>query len=396
MLEQVLIWVFWISVAVGCYVYFIYPLILAALAAILGRQDKFPDLSDDDLPSVALMIPCYNEERDIEAKLLNSMELDYPKDRLRIIVLNDGSSDSTVEIARRFFMSHPEAYITLLDYKENRGKSAALYQGISWLKENHPEIEVLALTDANAMWAKDALRKIIAPFSDPKVGSASGLLRYTVREDDPAGRMEGLYWRYETFLKRMSSRLGTLPGANGSIFALRLSAYHPLSKTRGDDYELPVMGIINGYKAILVEDADSREAPSPSFSSEYRRKLRITGQMIPSGLMLFWKALGRGRILIAFQLLSHKLLRYSIPFFQILLLVSSLLLWDAALFYRFAFIAQALFYTLAFTGYMIERAGSRPPRAFQIPLYFTMVNIASLMSIIRVTAGREIRWERNR
>jgi cellulose synthase/poly-beta-1,6-N-acetylglucosamine synthase-like glycosyltransferase len=395
--ELIIIWVFWISFALGFYVYFIYPLLLGIIAAVLGKRNQFSGFeSDKDLPPVALIIACFNEEKEILKKLENILEIDYPPDKLQVVVLNDGSVDSTSELTASFIKIHPGSAIKLLDFPENRGKSRILVDGVAWIRENRPETKILAFTDANAHWKASALKKIINPFSNPEIGSVSGLLKYVNAGNGSAGQMEGLYWKYETFIKKLSSRLGTLPGANGSIFAVRLNAYFPLTMDRGDDFELPVMAIINGYRSILVEDAESFEPPSSDFSAEYRRKMRITGQMLPSTTILWWKAVTKGRALIAFQLFSHKLLRYFMPFYQIFLLLTAGLLWFEAPFYAIIFVLQILFYFFAAFGFLIEKSGSRPPKFLQIPLYFTMVNLASLMSIFRIALGRKIRWERNR
>jgi cellulose synthase/poly-beta-1,6-N-acetylglucosamine synthase-like glycosyltransferase len=322
--------------------------------------------------------------------------LDYPTDRLLILVLNDGSHDRTAAIASEVAASSHGPKIEVLDFDENRGKCATLFRGVDWLRRNRPDVGILAFTDANAMWMPDALKKIVAPFADPKVGSVSGLLRYSNPDGTPSGDMEGLYWRYEAAIKRMSSRLGSLPGANGSIFALRLDVYDPISETRGDDLELPVQAVIKGYRSILVGDAVSIEPPSPDFLTEYRRKLRITATMIPSAGLLFRRSLAKGRGLIAFQLFSHKLLRYLVPFLQIALLLSAGLLWNYSLFYRIAFGLQVFFYLLAAIGFALERLGSRPPKPLQVPLYFTMVNLASLVGLFRAAAGQPVVWERNR
>ncbi len=397
MYELVLKWIFWISIAVGAYVYFIYPLLLALIARLAGPWYRVrPEKSDEELPSVTLLIACFNEEAVIEGKLINALELDYPHDRFRILVLNDGSMDGTSKAVNIFIAANPDVPVHFLDFNENAGKSATLVKGVEWLRGNHPDVEIIAFTDANAMWTTDALRKIVVPFSDPKIGSVSGLLTYYDPENAAAGRMEGLYWKYETFLKRQASRLGALPGANGSIFAMRIEAYKPLTDTRGDDFELPVMAMIDGYKSILVEEAESREAPSTDFLSEYRRKVRITGQMIPSAFLLHWKALLRGRLLLAFELFSHKILRYLIPFFQITLLLSNILLAGYGIFYLVLLVIHIAFYLLAGLGFVMERTGKHPPKIFQIPLYFTMVNIASLVSIIRCATGQKVHWERNR
>ncbi len=389
-------WVFWVSIGLGVYVYFIYPAILALLAALIRRTPPRESDRVQDLPITALLIACYNEEKEVQKRLENALALDYPHDRFRILVLSDGSEDRTIELARDLAEVTPDRTIEILDFPDNRGKSATLLRGVTWLKEHWPDVEILAFTDANTHWAVDALTKLVAPFADREVGSVSGLLRYIIPEGSGAGNMEDLYWQYEAHIKRLCSRLGTLPGACGSIYTMRINAYEPLTESRGDDFELPVQAMLNGYRSILVEDAKAFEPPSPDFLTEYRRKLRITGQMIPSAVMLFGRAIARRRILIAFQLLSHKLLRYLVPFYQILLLASSGLMWDVALFYRITFLIQIVFYALAGLGFILERSGSKPAKLLHIPLYFTMVNFASLVSIFRVAAGRKVHWERNR
>lgn len=395
--DLILIWVFWIAFALGFYVYFIYPAVLGVLAAVFGKRNQFSGYENDsEFPSIALMIACFNEEKEIVRKLENTLGIDYPKNKIEIVVLNDGSGDSTARITQDFIDRHPGPNISLLDFSENRGKSRTLFDGVEWIRKNHPEVQILVFTDANAHWEMDALKKLINPFSDPQVGSVSGLLRYTNPGNGSAGQMEGLYWKYETCIKRLSSTLGTLPGANGSIFAIRLEAYKPLSPDRGDDYELPVMAITSGYRSILEESAKSYEPPSDDFTAEYRRKMRITGQMLPSTTMLWWKAVMNGRGLIAYQLFSHKLMRYFVPFYQIFLLLSAGFLWFHSPFYATVFVLQLAFYILATFGFLFEKSGNHPPKFFSIPLYFTMVNIASLMSIIRITLGHKIHWERNR
>jgi cellulose synthase/poly-beta-1,6-N-acetylglucosamine synthase-like glycosyltransferase len=397
MADTVLIWIFWISLALGIYVYFIYPVILWTLAAIFGREVRIEEpASDENLPRVGLLIACYNEEDEIEKKLENAAQLEYPSDRLLVVVLNDGSKDKTADVARKYAESHDRPRIEVLDFDVNRGKSSAISHGVEWLKENHPDVEIIAFSDANARLESDALRVLMLPFSDPKIGSTSGLVRFEIPGDIPSGHMEDMYWKYETMLKRLSSRLGSLPGGIGSIFAVRLEAYHPISEKRGDDFELPVQAIIDGWRAVLIEESRSYEAPSYDFITEYRRKLRITGQMIPSALILWWRAMINGRHLMAFQLFSHKLLRYLVPFYQILLVLTSALLWNVSPFYRVVFLVQVVFYALAVLGYVVERAGTKPPKILHIPLYFTMVNMASFVSIIRAATGQQVRWERNR
>jgi cellulose synthase/poly-beta-1,6-N-acetylglucosamine synthase-like glycosyltransferase len=394
-MESLLVAIFWISFGLGVYVYLAYPVILTILAS-MARPRKAAFHDDSELPRVALLIACYNEEKEIGARLLNTLLLDYPRGRLSVFVLNDGSKDRTIEEARKVADARPEGYFQILDFTENRGKCATLLRGVNWIKENRPDVEVLAFSDANSEWQPDSLKKLVAPYADPTVGASSGRFVYVDPSGSPIGNMEGLYWKYEKYLKRLSSRLGSLPMADGAIFSIRLDAYEPLSETRGDDFELPVQAIIKGYRSVAVEDAISKEPPSPSFLVEYRRKLRIIGHMIPSSVVLFARALRKGRMLLAFQLLSHKLLRYLVPFYQIALLLSNGFLWNYSQFFRVTFVVQILFYLLAGAGFLLERNGRRPPKPLQIPFYFTMVNFASMVSIFRLAVGAPIRWERNR
>jgi len=393
MFESVLIWVFWISLLLGVYVYFIYPLILFLLSAIFGKN---PSTEYTIAPRTVLLIACYNEAGEIEKRLANLLSLDFPFEKLKILVLSDGSSDATVQIARDFALAHPEVPVTVLDFKENRGKCSTLLRGVNWVKENWPETEILAFTDANSHWRPDSLKKLLAPFADEKVGSVAGLFVYDNPDKLVSGEMEGLYWKYETLIKRLSGRLGTLPGGAGAIFALRLMAYEPLSEFRGDDFELPVMAIIKGFRSVFIEDALSFEPPSPDLMTEFRRKKRIVGIMVPSGFALFGKALFKGRSLLAFQLLSHKILRWLVPFFMIAILLCSALLWNTGLTWQIAFIVQIVFYILALAGWVFENNGKITPKVFRLPFYFTMVNFAGLIGFLQAIGGKPVKWERNR
>ncbi|MFH1675953.1 MAG: glycosyltransferase, partial [bacterium] len=190
MFASVLIWVFWIALLLGVYVYFIYPLILLILSVIFGKN---PSAETSLSQRTVILIACYNEAVEIQKRLSNILTFDYPLDRLKVLVLSDGSTDSTVPTAREFALTHAEIPIEVLDFKENKGKCSTLLRGVNWVKENWPETEILAFTDANSHWKPNSLKKLIAPFADMKVGSVSGLFVYDNPDNLVSGEMEGLY-----------------------------------------------------------------------------------------------------------------------------------------------------------------------------------------------------------
>lgn len=395
-MDAILILLFWLSLFLGFYVYFLYPCVLFFLRIFLRANHKLQGHIDNFYPQVAILIACYNEEKVIAERLKNLFQLDYPAERFRVLVLNDGSQDSTYKVASETANSQNKIQIQILDFPYNQGKSPLLAKGVEWIKANWPDTEILAFTDANTIWAPESLSNLVKAFTDPEVGSVSGQLKYLVADSSPSGKMEGLYWKYEFLIKKLSSRLGNLPGAVGGMYAIRIELYKALSETQGDDFELPIMVILQGYKSIMREDAICWEPPSPSFGVEYRRKIRIVSRKLPSAIKLFNIALRRRKIIIAFELLSHKILRYSVPIYQIVLLMSSLLLWNYSVFYAWALVLQVIFYLFAATGYIIEKSGGKPSKPFQIPLYFTMVNLASLVSMYNIITKKPVVWARNR
>ncbi len=372
---------FWSLCGLIAYAYVGYPLLIWALSRVLGRRRR-PD--DSHQPAVSLLIPAYNEERVIAAKLENALAQDYPAERLEIIVASE-STDGTDEIARRY----AGRGIRLFSSPARRGKVANLQGAVPKATG-----ELLIFTDANAMLKPDAVRKLVRHFADPRVGSVSGRLVYGSAGEGETATEEGTYWSFEMMVKRASSRLGSLPGANGSLFALRRELYMPMSERRGDDFELPIRVIIHGYESILEPDAVSEETASARYLDEYRRKVRIINWMVVSALKLIVEAISKGRWLIAFQLLSHKISRWAVPFWLLLLLPVSLYLAPLGGPCLAAAAAQVLFYLLALAGLLMTGMGRRLPRFLGLPLYFVVVNSACLVGILASAAGREVTWHK--
>jgi len=365
------------------YSFVVYPLVLAALAALFGRASR---ADESHVPAVSVIVPAYNEEGIIREKILNTLALDYPRDKLELLVASE-SDDGTDAIVREY----EGRGVRLLSSSVRRGKVANINRAV-------PETrgEILLLTDANAMIEPGALRKLVRHFADARIGSVSGRLTYRNPGGGGAGASEGLYWGMEQVIKRSSSRLFSLPGANGSIFAVRRSCYRPIAQDRGDDFEIPIRCIIDGFGSILEPSALSVEEATSGFLQEYRRKVRIINWMLRSALILLGEALSRRRWLLAFQLLSHKINRWALPFWLAGLFVSNLLLVGRGWPYQAAAAAQAAVYLGSGALLAVDRTVAPLKGLLGVPAYFLVVNAASFMGILTCLTGREVTWHKTR
>lgn len=372
---------FWILVALIAYAYAGYPLLLWIFARVAGRP---PRVGEHETPAVSILVPAYNEERVIGPKLANLLSLDYPADRVEILVASE-SDDRTDAIVRE--QGGPR--VRLFPSSRRLGKVANLHRVVPEAKG-----DLLVFTDANAMLRPEALRTLVRNFADPAVGSVSGRLVYSNDSGAASAAAEEAYWSFEMMVKRASSDLGSLPGANGSLFAIRRELYRPISEDRGDDFELPIRVILAGRRSILEPRAISVEAAAPRYADEFRRKARIINWMVVSALILLGEAIRGGRPLLAWQLLSHKINRWLVPVWLLLLLPASAALAGESRLYAAAFAAQAALYAAALGGWAIQRSGRRPPAPLSLPLYFVVVNAASFVGLLTRAAGRQVRWHK--
>lgn len=373
--------VFFFMLFLTVYPYLIYPLLLYILFLFKRRDvDKA-----DFFPMVSLVISAYNEENIIETKLKNSLALDYPKDKLEIIVASE-SDDRTNDIVEK----HQGDGIKLFSFGDREGKAATLYKVV-------PEAlgEIVVFSDANAMYEKNALRYLARCFNDKRIGCVSGQLKYMNPDNSKVGKSEGLYWKYEEFIKKLESRHFSLLGANGSIFALRKNLYFPMQKNRGDDFELAIMTAINGFGVVLEPKALSFERSSLEFGSEFKRKARMISWNFKSARLLLKKSLKKKKYFIAFQLLSHKILRWLTFVFLIGMLFSNFFLTQTI--FQIVLYLQLIFYTLAFLGYLFERAKRKIPSFLYIPYYFCLINWASITGMFNSFFKKhEATWEKVR
>lgn len=371
---------FWLSAFLVLYPYLGYPLVLLVLGWFQGKTVG----RGEDWPSVTLLIAAYNEAQVIGEKLENSLALDYPRGKLEIVVASE-SSDRTNEIVEGYRARGVKLYA----FSQRRGKAALLYSTVPLAQG-----EIVVFSDANALYDSDAVKKLVRNFADPRLGCVSGQLTY-VNTSTGAAASEALYWRYERGIKRLESRLFSLLGANGSIFALRKQLYAPLSEYRGDDFELPVRVLQQGYGAILEPEARSREQGSASVGAEIRRRVRIVTWFLPSTWMLLGESWRARQYRLVFQLVSHRLLRWVAPFFLLLLLASSTA--AAGSFYRLAFWLQVVFYAAAAAGWALDARGVTPPTLVRLPYYFCALHAGVLVGFGRGFSAPAVgAWEKVR
>src|SRR5262245_14906040 len=262
---SVLVVSLWVCFACVLYVYVGYPLVLFCLSRF-GRRQAPPVLTDEQLPMVSLLVAAYNEEAVIEERIQNALALDYPRDKLEIVVATDGCSDRTAEIVGRYASQG----VRLLEFTERRGKASVLNDAFAQVKG-----DVVILSDANTFTQPAAVRNLARWFSNPKVTAVCGKLVLT--DPETGGNVDSLYWKYETFLKRCEGRLGALLGANGGIYAIRRSGYVPIPRgTILDDLVIPLLSKLrHGGDIVYDHQAVAHEETAANVSAEFHRRSRI-------------------------------------------------------------------------------------------------------------------------
>ena len=369
--------IFWISAALVVYVFLGYPVVLCGLQIFRRRVRK-----ENITPTVSLLVPVYNEAAVIAAKLRNALALDYPSDRLEIVIASDGSTDETEEVVRSIVREQEPGRIRLLTWPRNQGKVAVLNLAVPELRG-----DMVVFSDASCLLAEDALGRLMANFADEHVGAASGVYQVLRKDEAKLGHQEDFYWRYETFLKKQEANIGALVGAHGSLYALRRSLYpFPPPGTVNDDFVIPTSVLRRGFhiayepQAIAYEEAEQMEG--------FQRRVRITAGNIDQ-LRQIKDLLWPPQPLVFFCFLSHKAGRLAVPAGLIGMFATSILLRHTP-FYAWALGLQILFYGLALLGGVIPLR----PRFLRLPFYFCMIN-ASLLGWLFYRAlgrGRGTAW----
>jgi cellulose synthase/poly-beta-1,6-N-acetylglucosamine synthase-like glycosyltransferase len=373
---------FWLSSSLIVYTHLGYPLVLWTLTHLPGWR-RFPNRGPyrganagndaEGVPNVSLVIPAYDEEDVIAEKVANALALDYPRDRLQIIVASDGSSDATAERAR--------AGADLVLELPPGGKIAALNAGAEQATG-----EILAFSDANSAWSPDALRQLVAPFADSRVAYVCGQVRFL----DPGGNnLEGAYWRYEMAVREMESDLAGVTGGNGAIYAVRRDAYFPLAPSGSHDLSFPFAFAKRGLRSLYAPAARAEEKMVPTLEGEFARKRRM--------MVGLWDiVVGEGMLsprgyppLFAFEIASHRVLRYLSPFLHLAALLTNAVLLDDGWFYVLTFVLQVALIAAAFLGRYL------PATPLRIARYYAMTTVSIAAGLWdRWRHGASGRWEK--
>lgn len=376
---------FWSSLAVLLYTYLGYPLAIALLARWRPRTTR----QGETTPTVTVLIAAYDEEDGIAAKIANTLALDYPPERLNLLIVTDGSSDRTPEIVS----TYPDARVRLLHQAERQGKSAALRR--AW---PHVRSDVVLFSDANCTLPATALCAMVRHLADPQVGGVSGAKRFT-DATGAVGRGEGLYWRYEAWLKRCDSAVSSVMGAPGEVWLARREAYRPPEPdTLLDDFVASLRLVAAGWRVVFEPQAVAWERPSSSLHAEWRRRVRNAagGWQAVRRLREMWRL----RPLLVWQYLSHRVLRWTAaPLAQGVLLAANLGLLSRDAYLAFA-VGQGLLYGLTAVGWLLAQRGRRTgllSRTLISLFYLTMLHAASLAGGIRYLSGRQtVLWQKAR
>ena len=358
--------ILFLSLSTLFHTYVGYPLTLVMFWLIKGRRASPPD--SPRTPTVGMVISAFNEEGIIRSKIENSLALDYPRERMRIVVVSDGSSDATDSIVR----AYESAGVELRRFEGRRGKVACLNEVVPGL-----ESEIVVMSDANSLYAPDGLSKMVRHFEDPSVGCVCGRLVYENPKRLAAGESERIYWTYEHGVKVLESTLGRLLGANGAMYAIRRSLFRPVDPLMFCDDVIPIRISIDGHRTLYDPEARCTEEAA-RLGVEMKRRRRHASFGMRSMIAMSGEALRRGRVFVAYQCVSHRILRW-LGGFALLGILCGAPFADPPL--RSLLIGgQVLFYGLASIGVLANLAGWRIG-ILQLPYYYLVITVAGMAGL---------------
>jgi len=371
---------FWACLGLLAYIYVGYPLLVYIVSVLLPR----PVAAAAFEPTVTILITAFNEESSIREKLENTLEIEYPSDKLEIIVASDGSTDSTDAIVAEF----AGRGVKLFRQEGRVGKTITQNNAIATATG-----EIVLFSDATTKYSPDVLRQMLPAFSDPTVGCVAGRLVYLDDESTVVGKGAKGYWSYETFLKTAESRACSLIGASGCLYAVRRLAYEPMYAEACSDFLICTSLYRKGLRSIFEPNAVCYEQTNRDARDELKMRVRVISQTFTD--------LWRNRDMLsplkcgffAIELISHKLLRYAVPVILVALFVATVPLARSSIVFTAALSLQAAFYALAIAGWILERAGKRLS-LLAMPLYFVLANLASLLAFYKFLRGETYaQWE---
>lgn len=388
---QLLQTIFWIGMFIVFYAYLGYGIALYIWVRVKRLFGKIQPETDFQ-PEVTIVVCAYNEKDWIHLKIENSLSLEYPADQIHFLFVTDGSDDGTDALVRSY--PYPEGtHWQLLHQSQRGGKIAAFQRGMEQI-----HTPIIISTDANTLLNKEAVKRMVRHFSNPEVGAVAGEKRISMQEKEGASSAgEGIYWKYESTLKKWDAELWSVVGAAGELFAFRQTAYeHVPTDTIVEDFYLTMRIAQKGYRVMYEPEAYAAERSSVSVAEELKRKIRIAA----GGLQALVRLAALLNIfrygVLSFQYISHRVLRWTLApaFLPILLLINVVLATQGEPLYVGLLMAQLLFYTAAFAGYLLERRKMKM-KIFFIPYYFCVMNYAMYAGFVRILRGNQsVLWEK--
>lgn len=372
--------IFWSSFTALFYGYIGYPILVWLVGRLRPRKIKKSSFE----PFVTILITAYNEENDIRAKIENTLEIDYPKEKLEILVASDGSTDKTDEIVKEFAAQG----VKLFRQEGRMGKTYTQNKAVEKASG-----EIILFSDATTAYESNVLREMLPNFADETVGCVAGKLIYVDASKSNVGKGAKSYWNYETFLKQTESRACSLIGASGCLYAVRKSAYKPMYAEACSDFLICTVVYRQGLRSVYEPNAVCSEETNRQTDKELKMRVRVIGQTFTD--------LWRNRDMLnplksgfyAVELISHKVLRYAVPLFLFIIFVASAILAVDSLIFAIIFLMQAAFYAAAFVGWRLEKSG-RKSSILAIPLYFVLANLASVIAFYKFLKGENYaQWE---
>lgn len=378
---------FWTGIGIVFYSYIGYGILLAILVKLKKAMVAKPVFNSDYEPHVALVVPCFNEADYIEDKIKNSLELDYPKDKLQLIFISDGSNDDTPQRIAKY----PQ--VMALHEDARNGKAAAMNRAMKFVAA-----PIVVFCDANTDLNKEAIRELVKHYQFPEVGAVTGEKRIITKDrENASGAGEGIYWKYESFLKQLDSDFYTIVGAAGELMSYRTSLYRELPKdTLLDDLMQSMQIALDGHRVIYEKNAYAAETASANVGEELKRKIRIAAgawqsmSRLPKGFDLI------GHFKVSFLFISHRVLRWTLaPFSLLLLFVLNIpLALSGELLYQGILVAQVLFYAMALLGWYLANRQIKVKALF-VPYYFFIMNLCMYLGLARFLRGKQsANWER--
>ncbi len=369
---------FWISLFLLSFPYIQYPLLLCIISLFVRRRFVPGDIK----PTVSIIIAAHNEEKHVEHKIRDVLGLDYPRERMEVLIGSDGSTDRTVEIALRFESKR----VRILAFPEQRGKTAVQNDCVVCSSG-----EILIFMDAASMCNKEAVRRLVRHFADERVGCVAGSFRFVYRNQMVITESQSIYWRCEQVIKRLEGRLGSMVGMDGPLYGIRRQAYSHLPHDIMSDFASPLVAVQHGYVTVFEPGAIALEEASSSIADEFRtrRRIALRGFVVLSRFPDLLNPFKSG--FLTFQIISHKIMRWAGGFFCMGLLGSTSLLMHRP-FYLGVALVMALFCCTAVVGLVLQAKGRRAG-LFSIPCYFVLVTLSGLLGFADFLAKkRAVSW----